>query len=73
MLGEFDIYHAQGLWIYATYALIDVARQKNRPYLITPRGMLYPQDIAKNSTFFKGFITKYYLLLNIYLILLYLP
>lgn len=53
MLGEFDIYHAQGLWIYATYALIDVARQKNRPYLITPRGMLYPQDIAKNSTFFK--------------------
>lgn len=52
-LGEYDIYHAQGVWLYYIYALIDIARSKNKPYLITPRGMLYPQDIAKNSTFFK--------------------
>ncbi len=52
-LGTFDIYHAQGVWLYYTYALIDVARSKNRPYIVTPRGMLYPQDIAKSSTFFK--------------------
>lgn len=52
-LGTYDIYHAQGIWQYPTYALVDVARECGRPYLITPRGMLYPQDIAKSNTFLK--------------------
>lgn len=52
-LGDFDIYHAQGVWQYPTYAIADVARQKGKPYLITPRGMLYPQDIAKSNKLFK--------------------
>lgn len=52
-LGSYDIYHAQGIWQYPTYAIIDVAINLGKPYLITPRGMLYPQDIAKSSTFFK--------------------
>lgn len=51
--GNFDIYHAQGIWQYPTYALIDVARQKRKPYIITPHGMLYPQDIVKSNAFFK--------------------
>lgn len=52
-LGEYDIYHAQGIWQYPTYALIDIAREKRKPYLITPRGMLYPQDIRKSNEAFK--------------------
>lgn len=48
-----DVYHAQGVWQWPTYALIDCANKKKKPYLITPRGYLYPQDIAKSSTFFK--------------------
>lgn len=52
-LGEYDIYHAQGIWQYPTYAIVDVAREKRRPYLITPRGMLYPQDIKKSNERFK--------------------
>lgn len=44
-LGAFDIYHAQGVWQYPTYALAEVARKRHKPYLITPRGMLYLQDI----------------------------
>lgn len=52
-LGAYDIYHAQGVWLYNTYALVDEARHAGRPYLITPRGMLYPQDIAKSNAFFK--------------------
>lgn len=52
-LGEYDIYHAQGVWLYNTYAIVDEARRAGKPYLITPRGMLYPQDIAKSSTIFK--------------------
>lgn len=61
-LGEFDIYHAQGIWQYPTYALIDVARKEGKPYLITPRGMLYPQDIAKRSIVFKRLSLKWRLL-----------
>ena len=52
-LGVYDIYHAQGIWQYPTYALATVARKQNKPYLITPRGMLYPQDIAKSNKLFK--------------------
>jgi len=57
-----DIYHTQGIWQYPTYAIVDVARSKGRPYLITPRGMLYPQDIAKANTFFKRLSLKIRLL-----------
>lgn len=61
-LGEYDIYHAQGIWQYPTYALVDVARKKGKPYIITPRGMLYPQDIRKSNKFFKELSLKYRLL-----------
>lgn len=60
--GTFDLYHAQGVWQWPTYALVDVARGKNKPYLITPRGMLYPQDIAKSNTIFKKLSLKWRLL-----------
>ncbi len=61
-LGDYDIYHAQGIWQYPTYALADVARQKSKPYIITPRGMLYPQDIAKSNKAFKELSLKIRLL-----------
>lgn len=61
-LGDFDIYHAQGIWQYPTYALVDVARKKGKPYLVTPRGMLYPQDIRKSNKFFKKLSLKWRLL-----------
>lgn len=52
--GKFDIYQAQGIWQYNTYAVVDVARKLGKPYIITPRGMLYPQDIAKSKPWFKN-------------------
>lgn len=61
-LGVYDIYHAQGIWQYPTYALVDEAKRAVMPYLITPRGMLYPQDIAKANTFFKRLSLKWRLL-----------
>lgn len=61
-MGDFDIYHAQGVWQYPTYCMAAVARQRKRPYVITPRGMLYPQDIQKASTFFKKLSLKLRLL-----------
>ena len=61
-LGDYDLYHAQGVWQFPTYALVDVARKRRRPYLITPRGMLYPQDIRKSNKFFKMLSLKWRLL-----------
>lgn len=61
-LGEYDIYHAQGVWQWNTYALASAARKCYKPYLITPRGMLYPQDIAKSNAFFKMLSLKLRLL-----------
>lgn len=52
-LGEYDIFHAQGIWQYPTYALIDIAKKAGKPYVVTPRGMLYPQDIFKSNSFLK--------------------
>ena len=52
-LGMYDVYHAQGVWQWPTYVLASVARKEGKPYVITPRGMLYPQDIAKSNKLFK--------------------
>ena len=60
--GDFDIYQAQGVWLYNTYALVDVAQKLCKPYVITPRGMLYPQDIAKSKPWFKKMSLKMRLL-----------
>lgn len=61
-LKEYDIYHAQGIWQYPTYAIIDIAKELGKPYIITPRGMLYPQDIKKSNYFFKTLSLKLRLL-----------
>ena len=57
-----DIYHAQGVWQYPTYALIDISRRKGSPYVITPRGMLYPQDIVKSNRIAKHLSLRWRLL-----------
>lgn len=44
--SEADIYHTNGLWRYCNHVTAAVARRKNKPYVITPHGMLYPQALA---------------------------
>lgn len=61
-LGHYDLYHAQGIWQFNTYALVDEARRAEKPYIITPRGMLYPQDIAKSNAMFKRMSLRWRLL-----------
>ena len=41
---------------------MDVAREKHKPYIITPRGMLYPQAIMNGKTWFKKLSLKLRLL-----------
>lgn len=47
--GDYDLYHAQGIWQWPTYACCKRARETNKPYMVTLRGMLYPQDLRKSS------------------------
>lgn len=52
-LGPCDLYHSQGIWTHKTYVMASVARKTGKPYVISPRSMLYPEDIARHSTIFK--------------------
>lgn len=60
--GDFDIYQAQGIWLYHSFALVDVAKSLGKPYILTPRGMLYPQDIAKSKPKIKKMFLRWRLL-----------
>ena len=46
--SNYDIYHANGLWMYSNHITCAIAREKHKPYIITPHGMLYP-DALKRS------------------------
>jgi glycosyltransferase involved in cell wall biosynthesis len=56
----YDIYHTQGVWLYPTYIAAKIACKQNKPYLITPRGMLYPHALnyskIKKKLFLKLFL-----------------
>jgi len=56
-----DLYHAQGIWQYPTYIAAKTARKQNKPYIMTPRGMLYPQAFS-HSKLKKQFFLKLFLL-----------
>lgn len=45
---HYDLYHAQGVWQYPSFAAARFARKIKKPYIITPRGMLYPQIFNNN-------------------------
>lgn len=46
--NSFDLYHCQGIWQYPSYITSKIALKFNKPYIITPRGMLYPQELNKS-------------------------
>ena len=47
--SDYDIYHTNGMWMYCNHVTCRVARQKGRPYIITPHGMLYPEALARSA------------------------
>ena len=40
--SDYDVYHCNALWRYVNHITCKVARQKGKPYVLTPHGMLYP-------------------------------
>jgi glycosyltransferase involved in cell wall biosynthesis len=47
--SDYDLYHTNGLWMHCNHETCAVARQKGKPYIITPHGMLYPQALARSA------------------------
>lgn len=54
------LYHTHGLWEYTEMSTARIARKKNKPYIITPHGMLYPEALShsklKKDIFLKLFL-----------------
>jgi len=48
---QVDLYHAHGLWQYSSHGTAAWARRSKKPYVISPRGMLYPEGLRKSSLF----------------------
>lgn len=48
-LHMYDLYHVQGLWQYLGHSVATFAHKHQKPYLITLRGMMYPQAMAHSS------------------------
>lgn len=45
-LSDYDLFHIQGLWLYLGHGVASFARKQNKPYVVSLRGMLYPQALA---------------------------
>lgn len=43
--SECDLYHCHALWRYVNHITCKIARQKRKPYVLTPHGMLYPSAL----------------------------
>ncbi len=48
-----EIYHGHGLWQYPVHGMAKTALKKNKPYIVSPRGMLYPEAMQKSARFKK--------------------
>ena len=49
--SAYDLYHTNGMWMHCNHITCTKARKKNKPYIITPHGMLYP--IALRRSYWK--------------------
>ena len=43
---EYDLYHANTLWLYPVHATCAYARKVGKPYVLSTHGMLYPTALA---------------------------
>ena len=46
--SNYDLYHTNGLWMYCNHITCSLARKKDKPYIITPHGMLYPNALRRS-------------------------
>jgi glycosyltransferase involved in cell wall biosynthesis len=44
-----DLFHGNGLWQYPVHKMASISRKKNKPYIISPHGMLEPWALNKGK------------------------
>lgn len=42
---DYDLYHTNGTWLHINHLSASEARSNNKPYIISPHGMFYPQAL----------------------------
>jgi len=47
--SDYDVYHTNGMWMHINHSTCVEARRRNKPYVITPHGMLYPEALARSG------------------------
>lgn len=47
--SDYDLYHTNGLWMYANHITAKIAREKGKPFVLTPHGMLYPEALSRSA------------------------
>jgi len=47
--SEYDLYHTNGLWLYTNHITSKIAKIKNKPFVLTPHGMLYPDALKRSA------------------------
>lgn len=47
--ADIDLFHGHGLWQLPVHQMAKIARSRNIPYIITPRGMLEPWALQQGS------------------------
>ena len=45
----YDLYHANALWQYSSHATIKYAFKNEKPIILSPHGMLYPEGLKKSK------------------------
>lgn len=43
--SDYNLYHTNALWLYVNHITCKIAREKHKPYIISPHGMLYPSAL----------------------------
>lgn len=46
--SDYDLYHTNGMWMHCNHETCVSARRKDKPYIITPHGMLYPKALKRS-------------------------
>lgn len=47
--SDYELYHANTLWLYTTHATCRYARKMGKPYVLSTHGMLYPTALKVSS------------------------
>jgi glycosyltransferase involved in cell wall biosynthesis len=50
---EYDLVHITAVWNFPVWAAAFACRQAGVPYILSPRGTIYPETVALKSTFLK--------------------